>query len=680
MATADDYAGWIVKNEAKKGTEEFNTVVSAYKEALKEEMQTGTEQSVMPGVTPEKSIMGVAKQSAIKGLSGLGDLIIGAPENYKNLVNYIATPNAKLPQIAEPVTGYLREQKIITPQNEPNTPALKVLDFTTQLATGGGGSPYAMGKSLLTKSLPQAGKEIAGQFGRLGTQGLVGSSALQGMEAVGIDNPLVKAVGTAVPMGITGAATSLRSTPSSIVNTALKGTTPEQMKLADMLLKQSYEKGSPLTGSEAIAQVTNANPMTNIQRVIENSPKGAPIVAPFMAERPARNVSMVENELSNISPNQGNLETPMRMQATAQKAIDEARTAGNNVAKPFYDSSRNQIIDNSTFVSMMSDPKVEQAVKRVLADPNYGVTNARPNSIEVFDAAKKLLNDEYDTFKREGKSNAARLTSEAAQRITSNLDVISPNYQQARGIVANNMANVVEPMQNLPLGKIANTEGFGENIASTQRSTLMPNAPKALTPVEIRKTVDLLNKQDPTISQDWTRQNLQSIFNETNQDLRTGANQFGGANFAATITGNKAQRENLKALVEESTSPSTWKGFETVLDVLNAQGKRQAAGSQTSFNEMFKAGLGEGGAFTLAKALVKPSGLANAYEQFRMGSNSQTLARLLTDPDSVKLLQDLAKTAPTSAKAQVLTNTLAGSIVGAKPEGSSIEFPPGYTP
>ena len=37
MATADDYAGWIVKNAAKKGTPEFETVAAAYKEALAEE-------------------------------------------------------------------------------------------------------------------------------------------------------------------------------------------------------------------------------------------------------------------------------------------------------------------------------------------------------------------------------------------------------------------------------------------------------------------------------------------------------------------------------------------------------------------------------------------------------------------------------------------------------------------
>jgi hypothetical protein len=48
MATADDYAGWIVKNASKKGTPEFDTVAAAYKEALAEEQAAPTR---LPEVT-----------------------------------------------------------------------------------------------------------------------------------------------------------------------------------------------------------------------------------------------------------------------------------------------------------------------------------------------------------------------------------------------------------------------------------------------------------------------------------------------------------------------------------------------------------------------------------------------------------------------------------------------------
>ncbi len=50
MASADDYAKWIVANSDKKGTPEFNTVASAYKEAKSSEAPAATETNVFaPG-------------------------------------------------------------------------------------------------------------------------------------------------------------------------------------------------------------------------------------------------------------------------------------------------------------------------------------------------------------------------------------------------------------------------------------------------------------------------------------------------------------------------------------------------------------------------------------------------------------------------------------------------------
>jgi hypothetical protein len=46
MATADEYAQWIVDNEDKKGTEAFNTVVQAYQEAKAAEAPKQTEPDV----------------------------------------------------------------------------------------------------------------------------------------------------------------------------------------------------------------------------------------------------------------------------------------------------------------------------------------------------------------------------------------------------------------------------------------------------------------------------------------------------------------------------------------------------------------------------------------------------------------------------------------------------------
>lgn len=50
MPTADDYADWIVKNQSKKGTPEFQTVAAAYEQAKAEET-TGKEPSWMTAIS-----------------------------------------------------------------------------------------------------------------------------------------------------------------------------------------------------------------------------------------------------------------------------------------------------------------------------------------------------------------------------------------------------------------------------------------------------------------------------------------------------------------------------------------------------------------------------------------------------------------------------------------------------
>jgi hypothetical protein len=673
MATPDEYAKWIVANEAKKGTPEFNTVVQAYQDAKKLEgqklaLQQGGSTSVMNPTPEQRDILPMLKQSAIKGVAGLGDMVVGFPEDVKRLYNYATTSNVPVPQKSQPITEKLIANNTLVPQNEPNTPVLKAADFITQLAVSGGVNPVTVGRSLLTKTLPQAGMDIAKQFGRTGVLGAAGSAGSQLAESINPENQFVQAAGAMIPMVALGSINAARGTPSSISHTALKGATPEQLRMADILLKRSYAEGAPLTGAEAIAQTTGGSPIQNIQRIVESSPKGAAIMQPFMANRPTGNAQYFGRVAEEISPVQGGLDVPERMQVTAKKSIEDARKEGNVLAEPFYKASERQLVDNSTMVSLMSDPTIENAVKAVMKDPYYRVTNANPNSIQVFDAAKKYLNDKSSEFARSGNNNAASVASSAAKTITNNVDVISPDYQRARGIVQQNITDVVEPMQKLPLGKIAETTGYGEDIAGAQRNALMPADPKSLTPSEIRKTVDILNRTDPTVAKDWTRQNLESLFAQNTQNLQSGANQAGGAKFITNVAGQPWQRQNLEALITESAGSQAWKGFEVFGEVMEAQGKRQGQGSLTASNIEAQKELKGGGPIGLATVPFKPSTVRNWLEDFRYGRNTDVLAKMLTDPDSVNLIRRLAKTDPHTAKAQVIVDTLVGGNIGSNPE------------
>ena len=135
------------------------------------------------------------------------------------------------------------------------------------------------------------------------------------------------------------------------------------------------------------------------------------------------------------------------------------------------------------------------------------------------------------------------------------------------------------------------------------------------------------------------------------------------------MTGNPQQKANLQTLITESAGPQAWQGFETFLDVMGAQGKRNPAGSQTAGNMEMQKEMKAGGKSSVVKAAANPFSFArNFIEDFRYGKNTEQLARMLTDPDSVNLLKKLSKTDPNSQRTQAIVETLAGGNIAAKPQ------------
>ena len=101
MASADDYAQWIVNNEDKKGTPDFDTVVQAYQEAKAQE-SAPQQQAGMPNMAPQavsaakqlgamapeamnaarQGVQAVANmpiQQAVRGAVDVGSMMAGHP-------------------------------------------------------------------------------------------------------------------------------------------------------------------------------------------------------------------------------------------------------------------------------------------------------------------------------------------------------------------------------------------------------------------------------------------------------------------------------------------------------------------------------------------------------------------------------------------------------------------------
>lgn len=170
---------------------------------------------------------------------------------------------------------------------------------------------------------------------------------------------------------------------------------------------------------------------------------------------------------------------------------------------------------------------------------------------------------------------------------------------------------------------------------------------------------------------------MQSAFEEATQNLASGANQFGGAKFAAIVAGNGQQARNLEAAVRALPNGDTrWEGFRRFLDVLETTGQRPQPGSATAFNQEMVRDLKTGSVVGDAATAAKTGGLAlvkrfmDFRERLNLGQNTQQIAALLTRPDAARVLAQLAAQPAGSTKAGVLALRL--SYMGRQSAG------PGY--
>lgn len=627
-----------------------------------------------------KTVPGIVPRAAA-GLAGLPQTVarlrdaavskvaetIGAdPDTTKKVleVNGMMTPILgmfrKSPDLGEmTMQGWDEISKLVTgkPFHKPETPAGRIVDTTGQVMVSGPGS-------MLQKGVMGAAAGVSGEGTRLVTDNPVAIGVMQILGATAASLPFV-----------------LRSVPAENIQKAIQGISEQDLAKAQKLIDDSRRMGTPLTGAEAIAQVTGKNTLQDIQRVVEGSKESSSIIQPMMNERAAANARAFDTAAAPIAARVANpSETPVRMQQAASGALRDARQAGNAAARADYDAAAKQSIPAREWNTLTQDPTVQKALNAVKTDPIWGVSNEPSGSIRLLDAAKRWIDDELVG----AKPAVSRILQDANTKIKSAADAASPEYASARSTIAQNRQQVVKPMEDSPVGDIARTGAApgaprpsGEAMMTQQSGILQPTAPKALDPATIKKTISTLNSQDPDVARQWTRQNLEALFNEAAQKNVGGDNQWGAAKFAAQIAGNPAQKENLRALIEETGGKRAWAGFERFLEVAEAQGKRLPPGSNTARDirtgeSLSAAGL-PGAPAAATNVLHWPTVINTWVQNWRFGKNTAEMARILTDPKSVEMMKDLARYAPNDARATAIVGQIVSGNSGASAGSRGLE-------
>lgn len=546
-----------------------------------------------------------------------------SPDQKETMKRPMGLPDITPPTTAEVEAATGLDQVKHEPQTTAGEYARTVAQFATPTAVGGVRSALKYG------AVPGLASETAGQA----------------TEGTPLETP-ARIIGALTGGGVMAFLSRPTQASAALKNAMPEGVTNNDIMKADSLMAQGKRVGVDLTWPEALHKVTNGRvDITNLQRILEQNRGSRPILTDMLGQRPAQTAAGMDEAMNALTIGAHRTD-PVRAGLAIQKAsgdaIDGVRKRINAATKPYYDAAATDMLDDATFSALKRDPLYEDALQAVRNDPVHSrfIQGLPDRSVGVQNEIKKHLDRVASTAATKGDNAGAAVYGEAAGDVRGAAVDASPNYKTAVEEQAKQRADQLAPIEASPLGPMSKTSDILK-----QGRAVLSSAPAEGSEAVVRDTISLLSKRAPHESFMLVRSHLKNQFDEATQSLIAGPNEWGGAKFAATIRGNPQQAKNLEAAVRALPDGDIrWEGLNEFLEVLEATGRRQRPGSMTAFNQEALKDLGKGGLTVEAARSIRSVGnrLFDFYEGWRVGKNSEALARIITDPRSGPMLKKLA--------------------------------------
>jgi hypothetical protein len=342
------------------------------------------------------------------------------------------------------------------------------------------------------------------------------------------------------------------------------------------------------------------------------------------------------------------LQNPLEIEGAGRRwsgtagALDEARAGGNDSV-----IVRNSVDDYmgqggpSTVYSVFDPQNIRlgpatgdrglQVVNEVVKQLRTMAEEAAPNSARVG-----------------GSMTRASVRGEAADLADALARQASPDYGMARDTVRGINEAFIDPLKAGPIGALADAGPAPNLVNMTGR--MFPDTPFEGQAAETARALELMGEIDPSVGGPLVRQQLARQAMEAQQELATGSNQFGGANFAARAFGNPEQRRTVMGALDVvnrsdpnmafpalSANAAPARGSDPMaqlVEVLQATGQRHRAGSDTAFNQDIQRQIAGGNVATGAVRSVAnipgiPGRIATGIDDIVARRNAETLADLL---------------------------------------------------
>jgi hypothetical protein len=444
---------------------------------------------------------------------------------------------------------------------------------------------------------------------------------------------------------------STRTPSQTIAREEMSRVTPEELAVARTIQQESAAARAPVTSAEAIQRATGearglaaggTTRLPELQRMVESSRGGAPIMREFLAGREAQ----AQREIERMFPLTTRAEMGLEASQAAQAAQREAAKQVSQQVGPEFRRLEAMTVPKDTFDAIIKDNAIVKSVyNSVKSKPEWkeASKNMPENSVGFIEIMRQELSDRVASAAREGATNRSRLLSSAYDDLKVIADdAVGGDYQAALTATRQAREQIQRPLESTPVARIAETTQTPQQFASLfAKNAIELN----LTPAKVKTTVNAFAKQDPLLARDFVGQYIRSEFEKvpvtSQRELRK------GARFADNIIGNETQKQNLLAAYEEVYGKSARVGFERMLRGLKTQAERLPAGSPTQE----KGALAERGVGRVKEAVSRPfSALGSIADSVINGRDMEKFARALTSPEGVDELAKLATAPATTAQ------------------------------
>jgi hypothetical protein len=433
MATADDYAAWIVKNADKKGTPEFETVAQAYRASK------GGARSQPETYDPTEGMSGLDKFRA-----GMGKAIYDTGRGLKGLIPGMVSD--------EEVDA---QKKMDAPLM--NTGAGMAGNVTGEIGMmlAPGGIVHGIGKAAKIPQLINAGRAMlaptsipgaATQGAAFGAIQPVGSdgSRLVNMALGSAGAAAIPVASAGVTLGRAAMAPFTAGGREKIAGQALERFATDPNKIAQA------SSTSQIPGSvPTLAEVTDDVGLSQLQRTLLNNPdSAAPITERLRANNAART-----SALQDIAGD-----------ASKREFFAADRAAA---TQPLYDQAFSQQMHDTPWIKgQITQLQKRPAFQKAMNDAvdlaqNMGVKIDPENATQVAHYAKMALDDQIDVAMRAGSKNQVRALVDTKQKLVSLMESgrFAPGYKDARETYA-------------AMSKPINQMEVGQRLLDTMRPAL----------------------------------------------------------------------------------------------------------------------------------------------------------------------------------------------------------------